>query len=35
MLLHDDATSTEARFRPYDLETLIELAPSGNATADS
>ena len=27
MLLRDDATSTEARFRPYSLETLTDLVP--------
>ena len=26
MLMHDDATSTEARFRPYEFETLVDLA---------
>ncbi len=27
MLLRDDATSTEARFRPYAMDTLTDLVP--------
>jgi hypothetical protein len=34
MLLHDDATSTEARFRPYEFDTLVDLAPLGKAVAE-
>lgn len=34
MLLHDDATSTEDRFRPYEFDTLVDLVPVGKAVAD-
>lgn len=34
MLLHDDATSTEVRFRPYEFETLVDLVPIGNGVAE-
>lgn len=35
MLLHDDATSTEVRFRPYDVESLVDLVGFVRPTGSS
>ncbi len=35
MLLHDDATSTEARFRPYEIESLDSIASFANPSLEA